>query len=487
MDLLAEPGADSTRAAAGEQRSYRVIALLTGIFLFFIAVNPAMVADLRAYSFDDGSYSHAYLIVPVIVWLYWDLIQRERLVLSGQAWMLPALAVACYVLFAARLAQFSLLERLLIPLPLLAALATVFRPSLALLLPAALLWFITPVWGSLNPWLQELSTWGVEGLMRQTGIPTFVEGNFVQIPAGTFEIAEGCSGLRYVISALAIAVIYCHLFLTRPRNMLLFIIAAVLGSILTNWLRIAALVLIGHFTDMQSSLIGDHNMFGWFLFVPLMLLLIWFGDRLEPARVQARPVVQQPEAAGVRLQEPSIPLIAGVFALFLVFSDVGYALTTQGRLQLYVPPPPVETAKPRIQPGLAFHPVVYEFASLRRVSQSRQHSVEALHYQFAGAKGMDKPDFFLNDLLPDGWHRCGPATREEAGFTRMKACAGDRVATIDYAYRVAGKQVASEPALKLQRLLAGLAFQRGSELLWGMRICEGGSCYDGSSALFSLP
>jgi exosortase/archaeosortase family protein len=37
---------------------------------------------------------------------------------------------------------------------------------------------------------------------------------------------------------------------------------------LTNWLRITALILIGQYSDMQAEIISDHNMFGWWLFIP---------------------------------------------------------------------------------------------------------------------------------------------------------------------------------------------------------------------------
>ena len=72
-------------------------------------------------------------------------------------------------------------------------------------------------------------------------------------PAGTFEIADGCSGLRYVITALALVVFYSALFLRRYRSMVILGLFALLGSMLTNWLRITALILIGHFTDMRRG------------------------------------------------------------------------------------------------------------------------------------------------------------------------------------------------------------------------------------------
>ena len=45
----------------------------------------------------------------------------------------------------------------------------------------------------------------VRVLLRTVGIPAYFDGLQFQIPAGSFEIAGGCSGLHFLIVALAIA------------------------------------------------------------------------------------------------------------------------------------------------------------------------------------------------------------------------------------------------------------------------------------------
>jgi hypothetical protein len=47
------------------------LGILAGIFILFFAVNPQIVADWRIYSFDDGTYSHAYLIPFMCAYLAW--------------------------------------------------------------------------------------------------------------------------------------------------------------------------------------------------------------------------------------------------------------------------------------------------------------------------------------------------------------------------------------------------------------------------------
>src|SRR5690606_9423413 len=141
--------------------------------------------------------------------------------------------------------------RLLFPLYVILLFCTLVKPSLALVVPLALLWFISPVWGSLTGPLQYISVVITKFIMQLTHIPVYVDGNFVQIPQGVFEIAEGCSGLRYFIVSLALSTLLCHLHLRKLKNMILLTLCAVVGAILVNGIRIVLIILIGYYSDMQ--------------------------------------------------------------------------------------------------------------------------------------------------------------------------------------------------------------------------------------------
>ena len=53
-----------------------LIAAVTGLFF---AVNPQIIADWMIYSFDDGTYSHAYLIPFMSGYIAYTAWQREQL------------------------------------------------------------------------------------------------------------------------------------------------------------------------------------------------------------------------------------------------------------------------------------------------------------------------------------------------------------------------------------------------------------------------
>ena len=75
----------------------------------------------------------------------------------------------------------------------------VFR---ALLAPLLFLFFLVPFGAFLVPLLQTFTAkFTVQGL-QLLGIPVFADGYIIQIPEGTFEVAEACAGLRFLIASI---------------------------------------------------------------------------------------------------------------------------------------------------------------------------------------------------------------------------------------------------------------------------------------------
>ena len=180
-------------------------------------------------------------------------------------------------LFVCSVAQFSTGYRVGLILFATAITTLIFKPSLKVIFPCFFLIFLVPVWGVLTPYLQELSTRAVSIIMNYTGIPTYVEGNLITIPPGVFEIAGGCSGLRYLLVSLSISSLFIFLHIKKFSHGFWFLTAAILGALLINWIRITALIAIGYFTDMESNLMHDHNDFGWYLYVPFLIALFYFA------------------------------------------------------------------------------------------------------------------------------------------------------------------------------------------------------------------
>lgn len=241
---------------------------------------------------DDGTYSHGLLLLAVCLWLLWQ--QRHSLVAlpdQPSRLMLLPLALIALALALSQAVGIDLLARVLL-LPLLATLSAALYGlprTRHLLFPLALLSLALPLWGLLIPALQALAVLVVGQALDVVAIPAAIHDTYIRIPAGDFEVAQGCSGLRYLLVAAAITALWGHLYMDNWRHRLLYLGAGIAAALVTNWIRIFALIWVGHSSNMESPLMADHNNFGWYIFAAMLPPLFWLGRRFPEAQAQIPP------------------------------------------------------------------------------------------------------------------------------------------------------------------------------------------------------
>lgn len=222
--------------------------------------------------------SHGWLIataIPVLIWL-----DRDSLDLSGGGadWgaIGAGLFAACGFAMASA-AGVDVLAALAIPAAAIVAcrIAAGRRAGRALAFPLAFFVFAVPIWSALTPALQMLTVRAAGVMLSVLGVHAFIHETLVTTRSGTFEIAGGCAGLHFAVVALATASLLAYTQrLARTRSVALVVLA--LGvAMLTNWIRVTAIIAIGNATEMRSPLVADHYAFGWALFavalVPVFL------------------------------------------------------------------------------------------------------------------------------------------------------------------------------------------------------------------------
>lgn len=138
--------------------------------------------------------------------------------------------------------------------------------SIKLLPLLGLLTFTLPLLSQLNDLLISISSVITGKLVATSNITALIEGNSISIPGGKIIIADGCSGLRYLTISILLGYIICLLNKSSWKQIIYIMLTSVFIGLLANWLRIFILVLVGYNTNMQSSLMQDHETFGWVLF-----------------------------------------------------------------------------------------------------------------------------------------------------------------------------------------------------------------------------
>lgn len=230
------------------------------------------------------TYTHGYLVAAVILYLLYR--AYPDLETSGthpQRWALVPLLGLSFAWLVFWRAAIQDLHLLMLPLIALCAVLAAFGWPMTRRLAFPLLFLLValPIWSSLNGILQQLTVRAVGALIWLTGLPAYVQGDYVHVPAGMFAIESGCSGLHFFIVSLAIGALFGELGRDSLARRLMWLSLTLCLALLSNWLRVFTIVVAGYMTDMQHYLVRvDHYVFGWLVFALALLIFLWLGRRI---------------------------------------------------------------------------------------------------------------------------------------------------------------------------------------------------------------
>jgi exosortase len=107
------------------------------------------------------------------------------------------------------------------------------------------------------------------------------EGNIIMLPLTTLEVADACSGIRSLISLLALAVAYAFFLKITPLRRTLLILAAIPIAIFTNALRVIGTGLLAQYWGAKAAEGFFHEFAGMAVFVLAIVLLVSLGACLS--------------------------------------------------------------------------------------------------------------------------------------------------------------------------------------------------------------
>jgi exosortase len=247
----------------------------------FAAAYGAVLARLARDWGTDDNFSHGFLIVPLAVYFAWE--RRDRLVraAAGSPSNLGLVVVlgSLFLLVAGVLGAELFLTRI----SLLGALAGSvlfimgWRALKVLAFPLAFLLLMIPIpaiiFNQIAFPLQLVASQFGEVVLSASGIPVLREGNVIVLAHTSLEVAEACSGIRSLISLLALGIVYGYF--TDPRNgvRVLLAVATIPIAIVTNGARVAGTGIAAHYYGPEAAEGFFHTFSGWLVFAAAFLLL----------------------------------------------------------------------------------------------------------------------------------------------------------------------------------------------------------------------
>ncbi|QDG69835.1 exosortase A [Janthinobacterium tructae] len=342
LDQVARlPDAAILPHAQGQQQALAILLLaLAAVVLLYHATFWSM---LELWS-RSQTFAHGFLIVPISCWLAWR--QRARLAALAPrpSWqgllLLGALGLAWLLADAANVPvveQYA--ATAMLPACVLAILGW---PAVRLLaFPLAYLFLAVP-FGEvfLDPLIDFTAAFTVTAL-QWTGVPVFRDGNNFSLPTGNWSVVEACSGLRYLIAALALGALYAHVHCHSARRRLAVMAAALLVPVLANGVRAYLIVMLGHLSNMRLAVGVDHLIYGWLFFGLVVLLLFWLA-----ARWRELPLARAVPCAAGRGASPQAVVRASLACVLLAALWPALALASQRQDGAAAPGSPAVLALP---------------------------------------------------------------------------------------------------------------------------------------------
>lgn len=258
-----------------------VLPLLVGMYYKIV---PDMVKEW----YQDENYSHGFL-VPIIsgyfLWQRWpDL--KGRLVKSDWLGLVIIVCGVLQLLVAWLGTEYFTMRSSLIVLLIGMTLYWFGREVLkCMTLPLGYLLFMVPIpyiiYDMLAFPLKLFVTRVSVAFLKLVGVVVMREGNIIMFPTTTLEVADACSGIRSLISLLAIAAAYAFLTNTSNARRWIILFSAVPIAVATNALRVIITGILAQWWGAKAAEGFFHEFAGMAVFLLAMGMLVLLGELLR--------------------------------------------------------------------------------------------------------------------------------------------------------------------------------------------------------------
>jgi exosortase A len=283
--------------AAGWREHCAALAALAGAILLLFRRDAA---DIAAIWYQSSTFNHCLLIVPLLGWLVWQRWPELRQ-LAPAAWA-PGLAVVAAGAFAWLLGEaggLALARHAGLALMLEGAVVACLGKAVArgLAFPLFYALFLVPAGEELVPPMQTLTAKMSMVLLGLFHVPARIEGIFITTPTGLFQVAEACSGVKFLIAMAAYGALAANLCFRSWRRRAAFLAAALIVPILANGIRAWGTIYVAYRAhSLAFAASFDHVFYGWIFFAIVIAVVMgaaWpFFDRkandpwFDPAELQ---------------------------------------------------------------------------------------------------------------------------------------------------------------------------------------------------------
>lgn len=413
---------------------------------------------------NSSTYNHILLVPAIVAWLV-HYRMPELVKLEPASWW-PGLVLAAGAVLLWSLGVFAGLataRQLGVVLLLVAAVVTLLGPRLgrALIFPLGFMLFLVPFGDELVPALQMITAELTIGLVHLSGIPAAIDGVFIDTPAGLFEVAEACSGVKFLVAMVAFGVLVANVCFISLRRRALFLLACIVVPILANGVRAWGTVFAAQYVGAEAATGLDHIIYGWIFFGIVLALILgaawrWFDRPIDDPVIDAAAILATPlltRLAALRIKGGYA--LAGLLAIVAMgqgWARAADALSAPLPAQIFLPEVP-GWRRVDYAPAVWWEPRAggADHRLLGRYADADGRQVDVFLAIYAAQRDGREAGGFGEGAMPAGgawaWLSPGPAGEDASG---QRLLANGTVARLaETSYRTGDLVTGSNAVLKL--------------------------------------
>src|SRR5262245_56490897 len=233
-----------------------------------------ILRDLVWQWWDDPNYSHGFVVAFVSSFLAWQ--RRKELVAIPRqgSWIgLPVLMVGVVELILGDIGSELFLMRSSLIIIVSGLILFHLGPRIlrALAFPLAFLFFMIPIpsvlfYAMAFP-LQNLAARNAASILDLLGVPVLLDGNVIHLSQISLGVTEACSGIRSLVSLLALAVAWAYLMVPGAWAKVGIVASAVPITIVANAGRVVTTGLVGQWFGAKYATGVYHTFSGYLIFL----------------------------------------------------------------------------------------------------------------------------------------------------------------------------------------------------------------------------
>lgn len=247
-------------------------------------LNVGLLYDLVKDWIRDDNYSHGFFIIPLSIYIIYKKKDELEFPAAKSTKGLVLFILGCLGLIVATAASEYFTSRISF-IMMISGISMYFIGEAnfkKLWFAFVFLIFMVPVpaiiyYAATLP-MQLFATKATVFLLDTIGVPVARNGNIIMLPRYQLEVVEACSGLRSLVTLLALSSLYAYFYMKGKTVSTILFFSAIPIAIVANVFRIFVTAIAAYAISEELAENFLHDLSGFLVFfIALILIIIWSG------------------------------------------------------------------------------------------------------------------------------------------------------------------------------------------------------------------